>query len=640
MHGPSLPSDGFFGRLKSHKVIEWTLAYAALAYTVLHGVEMVAGALSWPHAIARVLTLVLILGVPVIATLAWYHGAKGLKKISGPELAILTVLLFIAGTLLWAFSGTSAEHQTAQTEQRAPATSAPVASPAATELTPSTPPAPRTAVAVLPFANLTGDASKEYLGDGMAEELINTLTKVQGLKVPARTSTFAYKGRNADIRQIAKDLGVGTVLEGSVRAAGKRLRITAQLINAQDGLHLWSETYDEEFTDIFKLQDKLAKQIVQALQPNLSGAAVEAVAQAPPTRDVEAYNLYLQGWSLVGRVSLANEQRAITYFKQALARDPNFARAYAGINEAYMAMAAMLTVGTQRLQDLAAAERAAREALVLDADLAYPHLALGGVAGWRVQWLDMESHDRAALSLAPNDGYVHIVRALHLGVDGRIKEGLEAGQRAYALAPANPFVVAFYAGIKAVAGNIAEASQYAAAAIDLGYPKDTWPLTMVGELAALRSGHYAEAAALNAKNPSDFRSSESARLAYAALANPAQRAAALTAISRLFAVAPAQSGADPDYVGTCLDGTQMMAIAGGLDAAFALANQCLARLEPGVAMWSSLRAGYLWWSPEMRGFRRDARFQAFLTRLGLMEYYQQYGPPDDCELTNNRLTCH
>jgi adenylate cyclase len=142
----------------------------------------------------------------------------------------------------------------------------------------------------MPFANLTGDATKDYLGDGMAEELINILTKVPGLKVPARTSSFAYKGRTTDIRQIAKDLGVGTILEGSVRAAGKRIRITAQLINAQDGLHLWSETYDEQFTDLFKLQDKLATQIASALQPNLTGTS-KAIGQAPPTQDVEAYRL-------------------------------------------------------------------------------------------------------------------------------------------------------------------------------------------------------------------------------------------------------------------------------------------------------------------------------------------------------------
>ena len=491
---------------------------------------------------------------------------------------------------------------------------------------------------MLPFANLTGDASKEYLGDGMAEELINTLTKVQGLKVPARTSTFAYKGRNTDIRQIAKDLGVGTILEGSVRAAGKRLRITAQLINAEDGLHIWSESYDEEFTDIFMLQDKLANAIALALEPQLADAGASPVTPTRPTQDVEAYNLYLQGWSLVGRVSLENEQRAIAYFQKALDRDPNFAQAYAGIAEAYMALGTIRAVGAQRLEDNASAERAARKALALDANLAYPHLALSGVAGSRGQFLEEEAQEQAALSLAPNDGYVHIIRGSHLRILGRSKESLDAGQRAYALAPANPLVVAYNALSNATAGRDADASRYAASAIDLGYPKDSRVLAMTGELAALRSGHYAEAAALNDKFSKDSRAALSARLAYGALEHPAQRAAALTAIARLFVAAPGQSGADADYVSNCVIGTQLMALAGGLDEAFALANRCLTGVRAGMVD-VNYSSAYLW-TPEMRPFRRDPRFGDFVTRLGLMEYYRQYGPPDDCELKNNKLTCH
>ena len=224
-------------------------------------------------------------------------------------------------------------------DDHAKAPAATLTAAAASTTAAATPSAPRTAIAVLPFANLTGDASKEYLGDGMAEELINTLNKVQGLKVPARTSTFAYKGRNTDIRQIAKDLGVGTILQGSVRAADKRIRITAQLINAQDGLHLWSESYDEEFTDLFKLQDKLATAITTALQPNLHAVAETAVTQGPPTQDLEAYQLYLQGSSLSRPVTEANENRAIEYFQQAIARDPKFARAYAGVANAHNRLA-------------------------------------------------------------------------------------------------------------------------------------------------------------------------------------------------------------------------------------------------------------------------------------------------------------
>ena len=617
-----------WARVKEHKVMQWSLAYAAAAYTLLHGLEMLSEAQEWPHIFVRVLSLVLLLGAPIVATVAWYHGAKGLKRVSGPELAIITILLFIAGGLLWAFGGARDEKKLA---------TSPVASSTPSAVATSVPAAPRTAVAVLPFANLTGDASKEYLGDGMAEELINTLTKVEGLKVPARTSTFAYKGRNTDIRQIAKDLGVGTVLEGSVRAAGKRLRITAQLINAQDGLHLWSETYDEDFTDIFKLQDKLANAIALALEPKLADAGASPVTPTLRTQDVEAYDLYLQGWSLVGRVSLENEQRAVVYFKQALARDPNFAQAYAGMAEAYAAM--MSVVGLPNLEIYAASEQAARQALALDASLAYPHLALVGIAAGRGQFLEMAAHSQAALSLAPNDGYVQINRAAALAGFGRLKDGLTAGQRAYALAPANPIVVSFYAMINAVAGRDADASRFAAAAIDLGYPKDNPVLATIGELAAWRSGHFAEAMALSARRSNDSRVAESARLAFGVLERPAQRATALAAIAHLFSAVPATPGTGTDYVSTCLVGTQYMAIAGGLDEAFALTNKCFTNAGAGTVINLPFATPYLW-TPELRSFRRDARFGNLVNRLGLMEYYQQFGPPDDCDLKDAKLTCH
>jgi hypothetical protein len=154
-------------RLKQHKVMQWTLAYAAAAYTLLHIAEMLSEAQKWPHTIVRVFSLLLILGVPLVVTLAWYHGARGLQRVSGPELTIITILLLIAGSVLWVLSRGTNRETAAQT---------PSVSNAATTAGPAIASAPRTAVAVLPFANLTGDATKDYLGDGMAEELINTLT--------------------------------------------------------------------------------------------------------------------------------------------------------------------------------------------------------------------------------------------------------------------------------------------------------------------------------------------------------------------------------------------------------------------------------------------------------------------------------
>jgi TolB-like protein len=623
---------GFFDRLKHHKVMQWTLAYAAAAYTLLHGTEMVSSAFSWPELIVRLVTVVLALGVPVAAVLAWYHGARAQHRVSGPELTIITLLLVLVGTALWALTRTSADH--AAPAVTATVTAAPMAVPAAA------PAAPRTSVAVLPFANLTGDASKDYLGDGMAEEIINTLTKVPELKVPARTSSFAYKGRNTDIRQIAKDLGVGTILEGSVQTAGTQIRISAELINAQDGLHLWSETYDEPFSNLFALQDKLATAIAMALQPSLTGSSI---AQAPPTRDVEAYDLYLQGWSLVsGGGDPPSDRRAIEYFNQAIARDPKFARAYAGIAAAYFAMTAN---DFKPYESLGAAERAAQQALALDANQAQAHSVLAAVSLSRGNPLEMESQDRAGQALAPNDGFLRATLGAELLAVGHLRESLKAGQESYALAPANPLVLANLANDLSTAGRDAEALHYVSAAVDLGFPKSIF--TSISVRTALRSKRYAEAAALSAQtpessDPDEIRAAEIEHLTYAALENPTLREAALAARKRLY---PASTEHGPGGVATtdarpCLQSSLMYGLLGALDDAFELANQCLSNLAPGAVRLYP-RSGLIYmWSPELRPFRQDRRFQALAARLGLMAYWQQYGPPDDCDLKDGKLTCH
>ena len=624
-------TDSPLDRLKHHKVIEWTLAYAALAYTMLHGAEMLSSAQEWPHVIVRVLSLVLILSVPVIAALAWYHGAKGLKRISGPELAILTVLLFIAGSLLWFFSSRATEKHEITSAQTAKSEVGPNATPTAAT-------APRTAVAVLPFANLTGDASKDYLGDGMAEELINTLSHVQGLKVPARTSSFAYKGRNVNIKDIAKDLQVGTILEGSVRAAGKRIRITAQLINAQDGLHLWSASYDEQFTDIFKLQDKLAKQIAQALQPSLGEAVQAVVAQGPPTRDVEAYNLYLKGLALVSAPSVPNFEEAIIYFQHAISRDPKFSRAYAGVAEAHTAW---YRLTWEYNKHMVAAVHFARLALALDPQSASAHGVLASAAGYQRQMFEMEIHNRKALALGDNDGWTHMMVSNSMFSNtGHLRKVLEEAQRGYALAPANPTVVALLGLAHSVVGHDEEAVRFADAAVDLGYPSDGLSVVVVRAMHATRAGHYAEAAELwsGPGMGESFGSSsagQATQLIYAALADPSRRGAALAARDRLFPKSAFRganrTGAEFHY---CMIAAILYSLINAMDEAYDLSNQCLDDFEEGQV----LRAGVIW-APEWRAFRRDPRFQQLATRLGLMEYWEQYGPPDDCDLKDGKLTC-
>jgi TolB-like protein len=197
--------------------------------------------------------------------------------------------------------------------------------------------APLPSIAVLPFANMSTDPDNEHFGDGLAEELINALSGIEDLRVTARTSAFALRGRALDVREIGRKLDVGVVLEGSVRRSGNRLRVTAQLINVEDGYHLWSERYDREMTDVFEIQDEISRTIVDKLRPRLSGKTVAPVLERH-TEDPEAYSLYLKG-RYYWEKRPAGTNRAIECFEKAIERDPKYALAYTGLADAYNTLA-------------------------------------------------------------------------------------------------------------------------------------------------------------------------------------------------------------------------------------------------------------------------------------------------------------
>jgi TolB-like protein len=562
------------------------------------------------------------------------QASAGHRKVATPRQrwiigGLLLAIVLAAGYFLVDKTSRSSHTTTPVASEPKTAAAAPVSTP--------TPVAPRTAIAVMPFANLTGDASKDYLGDGMAEELINILTKVPGLKVPARTSSFAYKGRNTDIRQIAKDLGVGTILEGSVRAAGKRIRITAQLIDAQDGLHLWSETYDEQFTDLFKLQDKLATQIASALEPNLAGASI-AIGQVPPTPDVEAYRLYLQASSLLDRNFGPNNSRAIELLQQAVTRDPKFARALGVLAYAHMWAFVSLNAPSEHMLQ---AEEVANKALALQSNEPQAQITMAMIGADRAHWLDMESHDRAALLDA--DAIILKERAIHLMLVGRLRESQQQIEKAYALAPASAEVAVMAGLIYGTSGKYSEAVKYSNLDRDLGGPID--PLGRVFVSEARRAGRYAEAAnllmsAYADKESEHARAMEVVKLVYTALADPALRAAALAARSRLY---PEHGEPPPASSATamraCMISVESYAFLGALDVAYSLIEQCLSRQQELAAASPGL-AAMSFWLPEMSAFRQDPRFQPLVTRLGLLDYWRQYGPPDNCDIKDGKLTCH
>jgi TolB-like protein/Tfp pilus assembly protein PilF len=231
---------------------------------------------------------------------------------------------------------------------------------------------PRLSIAVLPFVNMSADTEQDYFCDGITEDIMNDLTRIKELHVAARTSSFAFKGRSMDAREIGKSLGVDVLLEGSVRKAGSRLRITTQLTNVADGYHLWSDRYDRETSDIFAIQDEIAHNIVRALEIKLSQGERKALAKAP-THDVVAYDFYLRGRKLFHQKRPAAIRQAIEMFTRAIVKDPNYALAHSGIADCY----SYLSLFEDKESNLTESFRAVQKALELDPDMAEAHASRG-----------------------------------------------------------------------------------------------------------------------------------------------------------------------------------------------------------------------------------------------------------------------
>ena len=300
---------------------------------------------------------------------------------------------------------------------------------------PAPPPAAQS-IAVLPFANLSADPENEYFADGMTDELINALAKVSGLHVVSRTSAFAFKGKLEDIRAIGERLQVRTVLEGSVRRAGRRLRLSAQLINVADGYLLWSDTYDRDAEDVFAIQDEISRAIVGALQVRLFGQQ-QAVLVKPPTDDLEAYTLYLKGRHFWNRRTEQDLRRGLDYFEQALARDPKYALAHAGVADSYAILGFYSALPpTEAFPN---AKAASLRALAIEPNLAEAHPALAYVAmyyDW--DWLLAERESRLAIQLNPGYATAHQWYGNFLVVLGRFQDSLDEFSKAVALDPLSP----------------------------------------------------------------------------------------------------------------------------------------------------------------------------------------------------------
>lgn len=313
-------------------------------------------------------------------------------------------------------------------------------------------------LAVLPFANLSADKDNEYFSDGLAEEILNALAKISGLRVIARTSSFAFRGTQRDLRAIANRLNVANILEGSIRKAGDRVRITAQLIRADDESHLWSERYDRQMTDIFAIQDEISQAIAGALKVKLAKPARRPVS-------MEAYHNYLKGLYHHQRYSHDGLEKAKEFFEQALAEDPSYAPAYAGLAGQYYTLALL---GIRSMRDVAPlAKSAAEKALALDPALGDAHSILGVVAAIsEYDWRTAEQHFQTALSIEPVSALVRVRYVLYFRAWHRQYEGSdEHCRKALETDPLSMIVHFLLVMLSCWKGNFEQARQLGAKAL-------------------------------------------------------------------------------------------------------------------------------------------------------------------------------
>jgi len=576
MHVPLL------AELKRRRVFRALIGYGIAAFAVLQIVEPVTHGLHWPEPVLSYVVVALAAGFPIVVALAWIFDVSGGRiertapasgsRFGGVRLALALIAigaLAAAPGMLWYFVVRGGSKSTPATAQ-----------------TPS--------IAVLPFANLTGDKENEYFSDGITEEIINALANVEGLRVVARTSAFSFKGKDVNVRKIGEELNVATVLEGSVRRDGNQLRVSAQLIGALDGYHLWSRIYDRELKNIFAVEDELARAIVDALKPRLIVARPRLVAQS--TANAKAHDLYLRGRFLWNQRNKEGLAKAAALFDQAIAADPTYALAHAGLADCYNLS---IDYGGGRAADaLPKAKMHALKALELDDSLAEAHLSLASIIERDYDWTTSEREFKRALELKPGYATAHHWYALHLDALGRTADALAEAERALELDPTSLIVNTVMAVFFYHQRDYERATDQALKALELDR---TWAMARAWlAYSYQRRGMLAEAfAALDqANNPSNALAGVRAEL----LALSGDREGA----RRLLAAVESRFAAEPIPRAILVRGHFAL---GEKDVAFAWLEKAVEERDQSAR---TLKASS-YWDP----MRSEPRFQALLARMNL-----------------------
>jgi adenylate cyclase len=598
-------STSVWSRIQDHKIIQWGIGYLGAAFALAQGSDLVGKTFDWPEVVGRIVVLALIAGLPIALALAWYHGHRGLQRVSKEELGVLSALVLIGAVFFTAaFRLTDRADASAATNANAIDATAPGNAAAPQNAADAH---PANSIAVLPFRNISSDPEQEYFVDGLSEELMNQLAQVRALRVTARTSAFAFKGSTETVDKIGGQLNVGHVLEGSVRKAGDQLVITAQLIDTTTGFNLWSKAYNRELKDIFAIQQDIAREVVSALKVTLG---IDEDQRIPGgTDNLDAYALYLQATTRP-QASIPTAQAALDLTEQALKLDPSFSLAWA--HKARLLLFLRLDPRRSGPELQAMAEEAAQRAIELAPDSPVAHAVMANAASVRGDWRTSEAKYRQVFARGDpaerGGGYGLLRLAVGHLLEARDRLVLQRQRD-----PLNESAVAFLAAAEDSLGNtqaaIAElergrqlfqpwtAGNYNAVLTMAGMPETNFRLNPASVGFSFENPAFAPIAA-NWDDPAAVR--QAVRNAYASIDQSIQPL--WRVLVRIETGALAARFGDPDLALKSFEDT----------------------------FNSSPEQIYAIWRPVYRDMRKLPRFKQFARDVGLVDYWKQYGWPDLC----------
>jgi len=583
--------------LKRRRVFRALVGYGITAFAVLQIIEPVMHGLHWPEAVLSYVVVALALGFPLVVALAWVFDVKAGRiertvpaaGLRGVRLAAaitgIGVLAAAPGLAWYLFLRPGVRSSPSDEAMRAKLDAVPPASDI--RAVPS--------IAVLPLVNLSRDPDQEYFADGLAEELLNLLAKVPGLHVAGRTSSFSFKGKNEDLRAIGQKLNVKTVLEGSVQRAGDRLRITTQLINAADGYHVWSETYDRKLTDVFAVQDEISRSVVAALKVQL--LPERAAGLERPATNPDAYAQVLLGRHLIVRGSLQGYQLALAAFRKAVELDPKYAPAWAGV------AIASFHVGEgvgwhldSRENDFARTLAAADKAIELGPDLADGYAARGYVRVLKTtDWAGARADLARAIALSPGNAEAICSQGDLFATLGRLPEAIATLSRATELDPLSVQAWWRLAWYHLGAGHVEEAREIARRTLEL-FPEHSHAARTLGFALLLETRLDEAQAAFQRSSSEPFREMGTALVEHArGHARESQQA-----LEHIIAT----SGKESTY-----QIAEVYAFRGQRERAFEWLERSLALQDAGMR--------YLKHDPLLRPLRADPRYVTLLKKMNL-----------------------